>query len=71
MNSQQRATEIHRSLPVVDGHNDLPWAIRTQADGSLQAADPRTRLDFWARERARGAMALMPPGGCFAQLLVD
>jgi len=45
MNSQQRATEIHRSLPVVDGHNDLPWAIRTQADGSLQAADPRTRLD--------------------------
>lgn len=31
----------------------------------------RLRLDVWALERARGAMALMPPGGCFAQLLVD
>ncbi len=45
MNSTERVAELHRSLPVVDGHNDLPWQIRTRADGSLAAADPRTRLD--------------------------
>jgi len=45
MNSTERIAELHRSLPVVDGHNDLPWQIRTRADGSLATADPRTRLD--------------------------
>ena len=45
MNSTERVAELHRSLPVVDGHNDLPWQIRIQADGSLTTADPRTRLD--------------------------
>lgn len=35
---------IHRSLPVVDGHNDLPWAIRTKAQGSLADADPSRHL---------------------------
>lgn len=24
----QRAKEIHASAPVIDGHNDLPWALR-------------------------------------------
>jgi membrane dipeptidase len=40
-----RARAIHARLPVVDGHNDLPWAIRTRADGSVVAADPRTHLE--------------------------
>ncbi len=39
-----RARAIHDGLPVVDGHNDLPWAIRTRAAGSLEMADPRTHL---------------------------
>jgi membrane dipeptidase len=39
------ARAIHASLPVVDGHNDLPWLIRTRAGGSLVEADPRTLLD--------------------------
>ncbi|GBD84811.1 membrane dipeptidase [bacterium BMS3Abin02] len=39
------ALRIHRDLPVTDGHNDLPWAIRVRAGGSLDVADPRTRLD--------------------------
>jgi membrane dipeptidase len=39
------ARRIHDSLPVVDGHNDLPWMIRTRAGGSLEEADPRRRLD--------------------------
>jgi len=36
----ERARAIHRDLPVIDGHNDLPWAIGKRADGSLAAADP-------------------------------
>lgn len=27
--------EIHRSAPVVDGHNDLPWAVRKVGGGFL------------------------------------
>jgi len=42
---QAAAHRIHRDLPVVDGHNDLPWAIRMRAGGSLDVSDPRTRLD--------------------------
>jgi membrane dipeptidase len=40
----ERAVRIHRDMPVVDGHNDLPWAIRTRAGGSLETADPARRL---------------------------
>ena len=39
------ARRIHDTLPVVDGHNDLPWAIRTRAHGSLAEADPRLPLE--------------------------
>lgn len=39
------ARRIHASLPVVDGHNDLPWMIATRGGGSLAAHDPRGRLD--------------------------
>ncbi len=35
-----RARRLHDELPVVDGHNDLPWAIRSRAGGNLEAADP-------------------------------
>ena len=36
------AVEIHASSPVVDGHNDLPWAIR-QAGTGLKSMDLRKR----------------------------
>ena len=39
------ARRIHDGLPVVDGHNDLPWEIRVKAGGSLEALDPRTHLE--------------------------
>jgi len=42
---QQRAAAIHGDLPVVDGHNDLPWAIHVRADGDLDRADPRRHLE--------------------------
>ncbi|MEX0826212.1 MAG: dipeptidase [Acidimicrobiia bacterium] len=38
------ARSIHASLPVVDGHNDLPWEIRVRAGGSVATADPRQHL---------------------------
>jgi membrane dipeptidase len=36
----QRAQSIHGSLPVIDGHNDLPWALRIRAESNLDVADP-------------------------------
>ena len=40
----EEAKRIHKSLPVIDGHNDLPYAIRTKARGSLETADPSQHL---------------------------
>lgn len=40
----ETARRIHAGLPVVDGHNDLPWAIRTKAGGSFDVADPSQHL---------------------------
>jgi membrane dipeptidase len=37
------ARRIHAGLPVADGHNDLPWEIRTR--GGLDRNDPAGRLD--------------------------
>lgn len=34
-----RAREFLRTAPVVDGHNDLPWAMRQQAGYDLDAVD--------------------------------
>ncbi|MFJ4657431.1 dipeptidase [Nocardia sp. NPDC088792] len=34
-----RAHAVLRDTPVVDGHNDLPWAMRTQAGYDLDAID--------------------------------
>jgi membrane dipeptidase len=41
---EEAALRIHQSLPVFDGHNDLPWAIRERAGSSLDAADPNHAL---------------------------
>jgi membrane dipeptidase len=48
-----RARTIHADLPVVDGHNDLPWEIRVRARGSLAAADPRRRLEGYHTDLPR------------------
>ena len=40
----EAALRIHESLPVFDGHNDLPWAIRERDESSLDAADPNHAL---------------------------
>lgn len=49
----ERAAAIHRSLPVVDGHNDLAWEIRVRAGGSLETADPRSRLEGYDTDLPR------------------
>lgn len=33
MDAEARAAAIHADLPVVDGHNDWPWRLRTEPQG--------------------------------------
>ncbi len=40
--SLARARELLREFPVVDGHNDLPWALREQVGYDLGARDIAT-----------------------------
>lgn len=40
----QRALRIHRSAPLIDGHNDLPFEIREKAQGDLSHMDPNGSL---------------------------
>jgi len=35
------ALKLHRESLVVDGHNDLPWELRTRTDGSFRTIDLR------------------------------
>ncbi|MEV5236903.1 dipeptidase [Streptomyces pseudogriseolus] len=39
MTSTDQARELLREFPVVDGHNDLPWALREQVSYDLDARD--------------------------------
>ncbi|WP_420706757.1 dipeptidase [Streptomyces sp. Amel2xE9] len=39
MSSLDRARDLLRDFPVVDGHNDLPWALREQVRYDLAARD--------------------------------
>ncbi|HUP21248.1 MAG TPA: dipeptidase [Gemmatimonadota bacterium] len=36
---RERAREILRTTPLVDGHNDLPWQIRGRVGGDLDSLD--------------------------------
>ena len=35
----QKAIDLHKSALVVDGHNDLPWTMRAQADSDFDKVD--------------------------------
>ena len=39
VSSSDEARELLREFPVVDGHNDLPWALREQVRYDLGARD--------------------------------
>jgi membrane dipeptidase len=56
-----QAREIHGRALVIDGHNDLPWVMRTQADSSFEKIDisqpqPQLHTDI-PRLRAGGVGA--------------
>lgn len=40
----ERARAIHQSVPLIDGHNDLPWMLRNRARGDLSQMDIRGPL---------------------------
>ncbi len=47
----ERAKALHREVPLIDGHNDLPWQYRKQADRALSKIDislsqPRLHTDI-------------------------
>ena len=35
----ERARALHREAPLIDGHNDYPWALRQDAGGDLSKLD--------------------------------
>lgn len=41
----EEGLQLHRALLVIDGHNDLPWQIRTKANSSFEAMDLRQRQE--------------------------
>ncbi|WP_107474177.1 dipeptidase [Streptomyces sp. NRRL S-340] len=45
MSRPEEARELLREFPVVDGHNDLPWALREQVRYDLGARDIAGRQD--------------------------
>jgi membrane dipeptidase len=49
----ETAARIHADLPVVDGHNDLAWALRIRAGGDLEAADPCAPLTGYHTDTPR------------------
>lgn len=57
------AAAIHADLPVVDGHNDLPWRIASEAGGDLDQADPSGPLPGFHTDVPR-----LLAGGVGAQL---
>jgi membrane dipeptidase len=58
----ERARALHRTCLVFDGHNDLPWTMRTKAGSSFDTADialsqPKFHTDI-TRLRAGGVGAV-------------
>jgi membrane dipeptidase len=42
---EARALEILKTTPLIDGHNDLPWALRQGFGNDVHAVDLTTNLD--------------------------
>jgi membrane dipeptidase len=48
-----RARDLLRRFPLVDGHNDLPWALREQADGDVGKVDVSSAVSARHTDLAR------------------
>ncbi|MET8697841.1 dipeptidase [Kitasatospora sp. NPDC004723] len=59
----ERARAVLRATPVVDGHNDLPWAMREQVGYDLDALD----LAADQSDRLHTDLARLTAGGVGAQ----
>jgi membrane dipeptidase len=56
----RRALRLHREVPMIDGHNDLPWKLRAYGRDSFQPGDAsRPRLSLDSVDIARPQPALM------------
>ena len=58
LNSQGQPLSLFQQVPLIDGHNDYPWAVRENADRDISKLDisqpqPRLHTDI-ARLRAGG-----------------
>lgn len=58
----EKARTIHADMPVVDGHNDLPWELRVRAGSDLDVDDPCEHLDGYHTDVPR-----LATGGVGAQ----
>jgi len=63
VSSSETARELLRDFPVVDGHNDLPWALREQARYDLDALNIATHQNA----RLHTDLPRMREGGVGAQ----
>jgi membrane dipeptidase len=56
----ERARALHRTVPLIDGHNDFPWEVREKSAGDVDARDMTKPVDGHtdiARLRAGGVGA--------------
>lgn len=56
----RRALRLHREVPMIDGHNDLPWKVRAYGRDDFQPGDAsRPRLSLDSVDIGRPQPALM------------
>ena len=55
----ERARALHRQVPLIDGHNDFPWALRKKSPGrdlnvlDLRVSQPSIMTDIPRRRAPR------------------
>ena len=62
---EERARQLLRSVPLVDGHNDLPWRLRQKVQGQLSRID--VSKDTAAPETLQTDLLRLRRGGVGAQ----
>ena len=62
---EARARQLLRSVPLVDGHNDLPWRLRQKVQGQLARLD--VGKDTAAQETLQTDLLRLRRGGVGAQ----
>ncbi|GAW42504.1 Membrane dipeptidase [Brevundimonas sp. SH203] len=63
--SEARVMQLLKTTPLIDGHNDLPWALRQQYGNDVHAVDLTTNLS--ASTRLHTDIARLRAGGVGGQ----